>query len=83
MVKIEINSISRNDIPEIKIHFADGSTDELMLERYYPNEGTKLDREYQKLCNYFGYLKNERVCVAATGCYVKEDMDFTILSRYI
>ena len=83
MIKIEVNSISRNEIPEIKIHFADGATDELMLERYYPNEKAKLDQEYQKLCNYFGYLKNEGVCVAATGCYGKEDMDFTILSRYI
>ena len=82
MIKIEVNSISRNDIPEIKIHFCDGYTDELILERYYPNEETKLDREYRKSCNYFGHLKNEKgACVAVTGCFGKEDMDFTILSR--
>ena len=82
MIKIEVNSISRNDIPEIKIHFSDGYTDELILERYYPNEETKLDREYRKSCNYFGHLKNEEgACVAVTGCFGKQDMDFTILSR--
>ena len=82
MVNIEVNSISRNEIPEINIHFEDGSTDTLILERYYPNEESKLDREYHKTCNYFGHLKNdEDACVAVTGCYEKEDLDFTILSR--
>ena len=82
MVKIEVNSISRNEIPEIKIYFSDGSVDELILERYYPNEGKKFDPEYQKSCNYIGHLKNEEgACVAATGCYGKQDMDFTIFSK--
>ena len=82
MVNIEVNSISRNEIPEIKVRFEDGSSDALILEKYYPNEESKLDREYQKTCNYFGHLKNDKeACVAVTGCYEKEDLDFTILSR--
>ena len=81
-MKIEVSSITRSGILEIKIRFKDGLTDELILERYYPNEESKLDHEYHKTCNYFGHLKNEAgVCVAATGCYGKEDMDFTIPSK--
>ena len=84
MVKIEVNSITRNEIPEIKIHFFGGSVDELILERYYPNEESRLDPEYHKTCSYFGHLKNEvGACVAVTGCYGKDDMHFTILSRYV
>ena len=81
LVKIDVSTLSRSGIPEIEIHFANGFTDELILERYFPNEESKLDREYQESCNYFGHLKKEGVCVAATGCYGKEDMDFTIPSR--
>ena len=34
-------------------------------------------------CNFIGHLKNEKeACVAVTGCYGSEDMEFTINSKH-
>ena len=70
---------SKQDIPEIKISFSDGSTDTLVLSRYYSNQEEKLSGI--KRCNFIGYLANEvNACVGMTGCPGSEDVEFTILS---
>ena len=52
------------------------------LEKFYPNEESKMDRHYAQSCNYIGYLINEpEACAAVTGCLNKEDMFFTIHSK--
>ena len=34
-------------------------------------------------CNYFGHLaKDTKACVAVTGCYGIEDLEFTINSKH-
>ena len=69
------------DIPEIEITFSDGHQDELILEKHFPNEEEML--EDQNHCNYFGHLKNDpEACVAVTGCYGEDDVEFTIMSDH-
>ena len=69
------------DIPEIDITFPDGYQDELILEKHYPNDESRL--EDQQHCNYFGHLKNEpEACVAVTGCYGRDDLEFSIMSEH-
>ena len=70
------------DIPEIAITFPDGRHDELILEKHFPNDEAGL--ENKEHCNYFGHLKNDLdACVAVTGCYGQDDLDFTIMSEHI
>ena len=67
------------DIPEIKISFSDGSTDTLVLSRYYSNREEELSGI--KRCNFIGNLANEvEACIGMTGCPGSEDVEFTILS---
>ena len=54
--------------------------DSLVLERHYASPEARIAGE--KHCNFFGHLKNDAsACVAVTGCYGQEDMEFTINSR--
>ena len=70
------------DIPEIAITFPDGRQDELILEKHFPNDEARLENEEH--CNYFGHLKNDLdACVAVTGCYGQDDLEFTIMSKNI
>ena len=70
------------DIPEIAITFPNGHQDELILEKHFPNDEARL--ENKEHCNYFGHLKNDLdACVAVTGCYGQDNLDFTIMSEYI
>ena len=68
-----------NQVPSIAITFPDGSTDTLVLEKYYSNEAdrkAKIDN-----CNFIGHLSQERgACLAMTGCLDSEDVEFTIMS---
>ena len=67
-------------IPEIGIVFPDGRKDSLVLERHYASPEARIAGEEH--CNFFGHLKNDAsACVAVTGCYGEEDMEFTINSR--
>ena len=66
-------------IPKIAITFPDGHEDELILEKHFPNEEARM--ENKEHCNYFGHLKNDpQACVAVTGCYGHDKLDFTIMS---
>ena len=70
------------DIPEIAITFPDGRQDELILEKHFPNDEARLENEEH--CNYFGHLKNDLdACVAVTGCYGRDDLEFTIISKHV
>ena len=72
---------SMYDIPEIDIIFPDGHEDELVLEKHFPNEEAQMENEDH--CNYFGHLKNDPdACVAVTGCYGQDDLEFTIMSEH-
>ena len=54
--------------------------DSLVLERHYASPEARIAGEEH--CNFFGHLKNDAsACVAVTGCYGEEDMEFTINSR--
>ena len=69
------------EIPEITITFSDGHQDKLILENHFPNDEARLENEEH--CNYFGHLKNDpNACVAVTGCYGLDDMEFTIMSEH-
>ena len=68
-------------IPEIDIIFPDGHEDELVLEKHFPNEEAQMENGDH--CNYFGRLKNDpEACVAVTGCYGMDDIEFTIMSEH-
>ena len=50
------------------------------MERHYASPEARIAGEEH--CNFFGHLKNDAsACVAVTGCYGEEDMEFTINSR--
>ena len=77
---IQENNSNDNEIPNIEIMFPDGSSDTLVLHRYYSN---KMDQQKNniKSCNFIGYLKNETdACVGLSGCPGKENVEFLILS---
>ena len=70
------------DIPDISITFPNGRQDELILEKHFPNEEARLANEEH--CNYFGHLKNDpEACVAVTGCYGRDDLEFTVMSEHV
>jgi len=57
----------------------------MILTKYYANEEDKVQERMsgQEDCNYVGYLKNEKACLAMTGCLGSGDpIDFTILSEH-
>ena len=70
-----------DDIPEIDIVFPNGHEDSLVLQRYYSSPEARMAGE--KHCNFFGHLKHDsKACVAVTGCYPEENMEFTINSQH-
>ena len=72
---------SSSDIPSIHITFPNGEEDNMILERHYPNQQTRMMGE--KHCNYIGHLeKDSESCVAVTGCYGQENLDFSINSNH-
>ena len=81
LIKVRQNGRSLYDIPEIDIAFPDGHLDEIVLEKYFSNEEDRMANEEH--CNYFGHLKNDLdACIAVTGCYGRDDLEFTILTDH-
>ena len=73
---------SLGNIPSVTVTFPDGYQDTLKLRQFFTNENEKSVEE-ANACAYIGNLENERTaCVAMTGCYGKEDVQFTILSKH-
>ena len=80
-ITVRLDDRSLYGIPEIAITFPDGHEDELILEKHFPNEEARM--ENKEHCNYFGHLKNDpQACVAVTGCYGQDKLDFTIMSDH-
>ena len=81
LIKVRQNGRSLYDIPEIDIAFPDGHLDEFVLEKHFFNEEDRMANEEH--CNYFGHLKNDpNACIAVTGCYGRDDLEFTILAGH-
>ena len=70
------------NIPQINIAFPNGQFDNLILERFYASaESRKAGKPH---CNFIGHLENEpTACVAVTGCYGVDNVEFTIKSRHL
>ena len=75
---------SEDGSPNLSVQFADGTTDTIILEKYYANEMDKVQERMSGIedCNYLGYLKNEKACLAMTGCIDSEFREFTINSAH-
>ena len=74
-------AVNSNEIPSIHITFPNGHEDNMILQRHYSNPRDRTIGE--KHCNYIGHLeKDEEACVAVTGCYQQEPLDFTINSKH-
>ena len=53
----------------------------MILERYYPSKKSRTKGENH--CNYFGHLEfDQEACVSVTGCYGKDNLEFTINSKH-
>ena len=69
-------------ILNIDIDFPDGHKDRLILEKQ-PQISLRNENFETESCRYMGYLANdEKACVAMTGCYGKENIEFTINSEH-
>merc|ERR1719242_337872 len=74
-----IDDRSMDEEPTIAIVFPDGSTDTLVLDKYYLNEDDR--KAGVNRCNFIGHLAEETgACVGMTGCPESEDVEFTIMS---
>ena len=74
-----IGDRSMNEAPTIAIVFPDGSTDTLVLDKYYSNEDDRMAGVNR--CNFIGHLAEETgACIGMTGCPESEDVEFTIMS---
>ena len=74
-----IGDRSMDEEPTIAIVFPDGSTDTLVLDKYYLNEDDR--KAGVNRCNFIGHLAEETdACVGMTGCPESEDVEFTIMS---
>ena len=81
LIKVRQNGRSLYDIPEIDIAFPDGHFDEIVLEKHFFNKEDRMANEEH--CNYFGSLKNDpNACIAVTGCYGRDELEFTILADH-
>ena len=70
---------SMAEVPTIAIAFPDGSTDTLVLDKYFSNEDDR--KAGVNRCNFIGHLAEETdACVGMTGCPESEDVEFTIMS---
>merc|ERR1719412_2231252 len=73
-----IGERSMDEEPTIAIVFPDGSTDTLVLDKYYLNEDDR--KAGVNRCNFIGHLAEETdACVGMTGC-LDDDVEFTIMS---
>ena len=53
----------------------------MILDRHYPNPMNRMMGENH--CNFIGHLeKDSKSCVAVTGCYGTENLDFSINSKH-
>ena len=67
-------------IPNVAITFPNGNSDRLVLKKYILNEDQ--ERTETEHCSFLGHLEHEtEACVAMTGCFGSEDVEFTIMSR--
>ena len=67
--------------PKVSIIFPNGKEDNLILSQFETNEDNRL--EGSENCRYIGHLEHEpEACVAMTGCFGKENVEFTILSEH-
>lgn len=76
---------SEDGSPNLSVEFADGTTDTIILEKYYANEEDKVQERMSGIedCNYLGYLKNEKACLAMTGCIGSDEFrEFTINTEH-
>ena len=81
LIKVKQNGRSLYDIPEIDIAFPDGHLDQIVLEKHFFNQEDRMANKEH--CNYFGHLKNDpNACIAVTGCYGRDDLEFTILAGH-
>ena len=68
--------------PSVTVAFPDGYQDTLILSKFYTNEEERLEEE-EDTCAYIGHLANEpEACVAMTGCFGQEDVEFSIASSH-
>ena len=73
---------SINRSPSVTVTFPDGYQDTLILSKFYTNEEVKMEGE-EDTCAYIGHLANEpEACVAMTGCFGQEDVQFSIFSSH-
>ena len=67
--------------PKVSIIFPNGKEDNVILSKFEINENNRL--EDVENCRYVGHLEHEpEACVAMTGCFGKENVEFTILSEH-
>ena len=53
----------------------------MILERHYPSKKSRTKGENH--CNYFGHLEfDQEACISVTGCYGKDNLEFTINSKH-
>ena len=51
------------------------------MDRHYSSEEDRIGQV--EACNYIGHLeKDPEACVAMTGCFGSEDVEFTIMSEH-
>ena len=80
--KFSLIERSMDEIPNIAIAFPDGSTDTLVLEKYYSNDDDR--KAGAKHCNFIGHLAKETdACVGVTGCSDSGKIEFTIMSSHL
>ena len=74
-----IGERSIDEVPTIAITFPDGSTDTMVLDKYYSNEDER--KAGIQRCNFIGHLAEETgACIGMTGCPESEEVEFTIMS---
>ena len=76
-----IDERSVDSSPKVMVTFPDGYKDSLVLRKNHFDVGDKM--EVDEGCNYIGHLEIEKdACVAMTGCFGSDDIEFTIMSRH-
>ena len=75
---------SEDGSPTLAVTFPDGHTDTIILTKYFANEDDKVQERMSGVedCNYVGHLKNDRSCLAMTGCLDSEVREFTLSSEH-
>ena len=75
---------SEDGSPNLAITFPDGYSDTIVLTKYFASEDDKVQERMSGVedCNFVGHLKNEKACLAMTGCLDSEFREFTIFSEH-